>query len=218
MTATKNETCPVTDVKNFNIQVKPISEPTIQATAISGINSIELSIKVPNAGCAENYTLGYRIKQSDDLEYGENQVVKTNTTETQVSTTIDGLVTGVEYIIQAYIINGYNNNEVFYTDPITCTVLASENCDAPSANYIEILANNDDALQLYAWTTVNGTTPLGGFPGKTRDTWYDVNSTGYSVWKIETSDPVYLIFNVTLRANTRCNSCSFGRTLRKQYC
>ena len=23
---------------------------------------------------------------------------------------------------------------------------------------------------------------------------------------------------VTLRANTRCNSCIFGRTLRKQYC
>ena len=182
-------------VLSKTITVNPVSAPTITASANSGVNAIDLTVSVADAGCAESYTLGYRIKQSDDLEYGENQVVKTNTTETQVSTTIDGLVTGVEYIIQAYIINGYNNNEVFYADPITCTVLASENCDAPSADYIEILANNDDALQLYAWTTVNGTTPLGGFPGKTRDTWYEVNSTGYSVWKIETSDPVYLIFN-----------------------
>ena len=190
-----NNGCPVTTEVSKTITVNPISAPTISASANSGVNAIDITINVQNAGCAPNYTLGYRIKQSDDLEYSENQVVKTNTTETQVSTTIDGLVTGVEYIIQAYIINGYNNNEVFYTDPITCTVLASENCDAPSANYVEVLANNDEALQLYAWVEGKGTTPLGGWPGATRDTWYEVNSKGYSVWKIETSDPVYLIFN-----------------------
>ena len=195
VTATKNGTCPVTYVKNFNIQVKPISEPTIQATAISGINSIELSIKVQNAGCAKNYTLGYRIKQFNDAEFGANQVIANATSENKVTTQIEGLVTGVEYIIEAYIVNGYNNNELFYAEPISCTVLASEICDVPSANYIEILANNDENLQLYAWVEGKGTTPLGGWPGKTRDTWYEVNSKGYSVWKIESSDPVYLIFN-----------------------
>ncbi len=182
-------------VLSKTITVNPLSAPTISASANSGVNAIDLTINVQDAGCAPNYTLGYRIKQSDDLEYSENQVVKASTTETKASTTIEGLITGVEYVIQAYIINGYNNNEVFYTDPITCTVLASENCDVPSANYIEILANNDENLQLYAWVEGTGTTPLGGWPGKTRDTWYEVNSTGYSVWKIESSDPVYLIFN-----------------------
>ncbi len=195
VTATKNETCPVTDVKDFNIQVKPISEPTIQATAISGINSIELSIKVQNAGCAKNYTLGYRIKQFNDAEFGANQIIASATSENKVTTQIEGLVTGVEYIIEAYIINGYNNNEVFYSEPVTCTVLASEDCVNPSADYVEILGPNDDKINLYAFDSQSGATPLSGWPGSTRNTWYEVNSIGYSVWKIYTSEPVYLIFN-----------------------
>ncbi len=195
VTATKNGTCPVTDVKDFNIQVKPISEPTIQATAISGINSIELSIKVQNAGCAENYTLGYRIKQFNDAEFGANQVIANATSENKVTTQIEGLVTGVEYIIEAYIVNGYNNNELFYAEPITCTVLASEDCDNPSADYIEILGPNDPDMKLYAFCEKTGSTPLGAWPGRTRDTWYEINSTGYSVWKIQSSEPVFIIFN-----------------------
>lgn len=194
ITATNNG-CPVTTDVSKTITVNPLSAPTISASANSGVNAIDLTINVQNAGCAPNYTLGYRIKQSDDLEYSENHNVATDCSTDQLTATIEGLVTGVEYMIQAYIINGYNNDEVFYTAPITCTVLASENCDAPSANYVEVLANNDEALQLYAWVEGKGTTPLGGWPGATRDTWYEVNSTGYSVWKIETLEPVFIIFN-----------------------
>ena len=194
ITATNNA-CPVRAEVSKTITVNPISAPTISASANSGVNAIDLTINVLDAGCAPNYTLGYRIKQSDDLEYSENHNVATECSTDQLTATIEGLITGVEYIIQAYIINGYNNDEVFYTDPITCTVLASENCDAPSANYVEVLANNDETLQLYAWVEGKGTTPLGGWPGATRDTWYEVNSTGYSVWKIETLEPVFIIFN-----------------------